>query len=616
MRKLRSVGALVVVPLGLVGACISNSPSPGGPGIDAGFDFDGGLDGAAPVDAGADSSAHDAGGTDAGVHDAAAPDATSDAGAADTGPGDAGQGDSSTQDSSTQDSSTQDSGAQDSSVPDSSAGDSSSADAGSVDAAPIDAGIGGIRVANLVPDGVAIDFCFIPSGGSFASATPYMSTVGVSAGLAYTQVSEYATAPTDAPYTVRIVAAGAADCLTAYAGVADTTTAGPTAINPVTVALVGGGGDASALSTLALADDGAPTAPPFGSRVRIVHAAPLDPAIDFEMGAGPIWKSPLQSGLAFGQTSSAATAASGAPTPDPAGFIHISTNSTQVTATRSGTDVTSGYDQYFGTASAFYVGSAASSTSPLGVLTCDDLQSSGHFTSCVMHVGAPTFHQLRWINLAPDSAPVDGCLRMPPSATYAALAPNLAYLTMTGPTTTYPDYTSFDAIYAPAGTSCATSVVGLNESTLTILNGLVTMIETTFTPTPGYSLVVSGSGEGNASAGSQAGVSAWNDTYGSSAPSIDLVGAPAVGLATTLLTDVGGYGSGESGELVTPGTYAFTATNAGAGDAGVLAAASGVVLGAGTTTGVFFYELADGGTLAFCSLPVSEDAGTLVTCTP
>ena len=125
------------------------------------------------------------------------------------------------------------------------AADSAAADSSATDSTTLDAGDAGdalIRFANLVSDlASAVDFCVAPSGGSFT--TPYMNAQGVSAGLAYKDVSEYAALPPASGFTVRVVAAGSSSCTSALA--ADVAVGPSTAASPTTVTFTGLSGDGS-----------------------------------------------------------------------------------------------------------------------------------------------------------------------------------------------------------------------------------------------------------------------------------------------------------------------------------------------------------------------------------
>ena len=145
-----------------------------------------------------------------------------------------------------------------------------------------DAGGALIRFANLVSNlGSAVDFCVAPTGSAFT--TPYMNTQGVSGGLSYKDVSEYAALAPASGFKVRVVAAGSSGCGSALA--ADVNVGPSPAASPTTVTFTGLSGDAGTAPVLtALGDDAAATSPS-GVRFRAVHAAPSLGAASFEESA-------------------------------------------------------------------------------------------------------------------------------------------------------------------------------------------------------------------------------------------------------------------------------------------------------------------------------------------
>ena len=149
---------------------------------------------------GAGSSGGGDGGAEASPGEGGADTGTADTGAGDTGSGDTGSADSGDGDTGSMDTGTVDSGGGDTGATDSSTADSG--DGGSSPAALF-------RVAALMPDPAAVDFCWQQAGGAWNG--PVMLGWGISQRLAYQQVTEYVPVPVAAT-TVRFVAASANDC--------------------------------------------------------------------------------------------------------------------------------------------------------------------------------------------------------------------------------------------------------------------------------------------------------------------------------------------------------------------------------------------------------------------
>ncbi|MFO0630442.1 MAG: DUF4397 domain-containing protein [Polyangiales bacterium] len=96
-------------------------------------------------------------------------------------------------------------------------------DANATDVVTADVPVGtfDVRVAHLSPGAPAVDFCVRPaSATSWMGVSPTLRGLGVTAGLAYTQVTRYLSLPAGA-YTVRLVAPNSANCSTALANLPD-----------------------------------------------------------------------------------------------------------------------------------------------------------------------------------------------------------------------------------------------------------------------------------------------------------------------------------------------------------------------------------------------------------
>lgn len=543
------------------------------------------------------------GGEDAGGYDATTPEL-----------------DGTASDTSAPDTSVPDANVADTSVAETSLSDSNAPDAAleAGDDGAADAGLGAIRVANLSPGGAAVDFCFAPTSSAYGS--PYMKGVGVSAGIAYGSVSEYAgAAPSATGYSIRIVAAGATTCTTSLSGVADVSIPTPTATNPATIALVGVAGDGTApLTLLPLVDESAATAPAAGLRIRIVHAAPHQPATDFELGAGA-WTFALQTGVAYGKASSASTMATGAPTPDANGYLTTTIDSAQITAKQSLSEIASSYDDEFRTGSAFFVGNGSSA--PLGTVQCDDTSApSAHLSPCTLRTGGPTFHKIRFLHLAPDAPVADVCLSMSPIVPVgttgllaaAGVAGGESFLQLSGPIVTYPDVTSFDAFFMAVGGNCSTAIGATSiGSSLQAYDGTVTLLESTFGATPAYTLYFTLGDFIDTGDPSTANLAIANDDDVTGAETIDVYDAPDGGSATSLWSAVGPRDTSFFANL-TPGTYGFTVEDH--TTSSVLFATTGVSLTAGASVGLHFFDVsATTKSLARCNL-AAPDAGLVTTC--
>jgi hypothetical protein len=518
--RFRGVLALLTGTCLPLAACFGSSS--GGPGGTATFDA-GDLDGF-----GADSTLPEESGSDS------APDAAPEAGQ------DAGLDAPSTTDASRAD-------AADSAVP---------PEAG-------DAGGALIRFANLVANlGSAVDFCVAATGNAFT--TPYMNAQGVSAGLAYKDVSEYAALAPASGFNVRVVAAGSSGCASALA--ADVSVGPSTAASPTTVTFTGLAGDGGGLPVLeGLTDDAASTSPS-GIRFRAVHAAPSLGVADFEIGVSPYTEA-IQTAVPYGGAFASSTVASGGPTPDSRGYVVPGFGTAQVTVLLSGVETTSFYvgDNGTSTASvtAFLVGTAGSMVDPVGFVDCDELAApTGHKSSCPFNSAAPVTMPTRIFHGAPDQGAVDVCAGLGPmsspySASLIAAAGNAGgatFLQLTGDLTSIPANTDFKVAFAPVGQSCATDAFMSVGSSLRLQELTVAMIET-FGSSMGYqgypfeTSVAATAGAATVSFGSLAQQTAGGQI-------VDLFATVNAMTEIPLYAGIGGAGYG-SGETLLPGTTTF-----------------------------------------------------------
>jgi hypothetical protein len=591
MEKPSGMGIRRAVPAGFVGgclllaACFGNSSGGGGGG--ATFDS-GGADGV-----GFDSTMPEETGTDA------PPDSPADTGVA----ADA------------------DAGA-DSRV----TGDSSSADAAdsAAESSPPDGGDAGgalVRFANLVAGlGSSVDFCVAPSGGSFSA--PYMNAQGVSAGLAYTEVSEYAALPPSTGFKVRVVAAGSSSCATALAP--DVTIGPSTPASPTTVTFTGLPGDAGPAPTLTgWSDDSASTSPAGKVRFRAIHAAPGLGVVDFEVGVAP-YTAPLQTGVAYGSTFAASTVTTGGATPDAHGYVQPGFGTAQVTLLLAGVETTSFYvannGSPTGSVTAFLVGTAGSMTAPLGFVDCDELAApSGHKASCPFNSAAPVTIPVRVFHGAPDQGAVDVCAGLAPSslpfsANLVAAAGNSSgatFLQMTGDLTSIPANTDFKVGFAPVAQPCATSSFLVLTSSVRYQELAVMLLESNFPPSPTYNAYIAETGYPSSptAATLYVGSLVWQ---GPSSQSVDVYTTEGT-MPETQLVSALGANSSAGGYPETPDTYAFRVADHTAMTS--LYDKGGFPLSAGET--YFLWWLNQGssttGTLAQCPLS-QRTSDSLVTC--
>jgi hypothetical protein len=489
-----------------------------------------------------------------------------------------------------------------------------------------DGGVPLVRLAHLVRDFAAVDFCIAPAGLGFG--TPYMQSVGVATGLAYTAVSEYAPAPVGA-YSVRVVAAGSTACDTALPGISDVAVAGD---GPTTVALMGlaSGTGASAPALRAYPDDDSPTTPQSAAAwVRVIPAVPDAAPIDIELGAGN-YAVPMQNGVAYGATFTASTQAPGSPTPDSAGYIAPAIAYAQFTAKLLGAEVTSFADTWYARMSAFFVDfDGDAGAVQFGFVACDDAAASqGHLSTCKVRPGPPQFSPLRLANFAPDAPLLDVCLqingawfggsaatlRSPlrgPLLAEAGLAGGISPLQVTGVVTTVPQNTLLTIDYVPAGGDCSQAPVverGFGAGGLyDVTTNLAALVESQFAPDPYYGVALESptstplTGEAIFEiAYAAGGLSETIDIYetpegGSESriePSASFAGGPVNGLVVYSAVD---------GFIMAPGTYGLRVADH--GDGGTLYSTPAATFADDSYTGLYWIQDSPGhGGLVRCDL--------------
>jgi hypothetical protein len=268
-----------------------------------------------------------------------------------------------------------------------------------------------VRVAHLSPGAPPVDVCIRPAGAAQFTG-PVLKSLGVTAGLAYSQVTRHVDVPA-AALTVRIVAPNAADCSASLAGLPDV---GPLpalgAGTRTTVAATGLLDGTPAFGLQAFADEA--SAPAGQARLRFVHASPGTPAVDVGLGGGAAF-APVFEDVAFG--------AAGAPG---AGYVSVPPLSgveVSARATGSSSDVIAVKPVNLpagAVATAFAIGELESVERPLRVLLCvDSAAPSGALAACTVVGGAPERARVRVAHLSPDAPAVDVCLRPSGPAAFA-----------------------------------------------------------------------------------------------------------------------------------------------------------------------------------------------------
>jgi len=233
-----------------------------------------------------------------------------------------------------------------------------------------------LRVAHLSPDAPAVDLCVKLGSGSFTG--PVLKGLGVTAGLAYSQVTRYLTLDAG-QYTARLVAPNAADCSTSLASLPDyvlPSLSGGTYATAAAVGLVGG---TPAFTVKPFVDDH--TAPAGQTALRFVHASPGTPNVDVGVGSGASF-APIFTNVAYPDTGSGmGIDANGYYATAP---LTNATVSARVHGTTTDALVIPGVDLAAGdTATAFAIGILGDVTTPLEVLACiDNAPPVGNLAAC------------------------------------------------------------------------------------------------------------------------------------------------------------------------------------------------------------------------------------------
>lgn len=230
-----------------------------------------------------------------------------------------------------------------------------------------------LRVAHLAPDAPAVDVC-LASKGSTTFRGPVLKALGVTAGLSYSQVTNYV-ALSEGAYTVRIVAPNAASCSQALAGLPDVTdlpelTSGVRATVAATGLLAAGA--ANPFKVRAYVDQVGASAGK--SAVRFVHAAAGAPSVDVGIGAGTSYV-PLFLDNAFGKSTAYAER-------DPI-IAHV-VFSVRLTGTQHVALEVSGFTIDAGNSATLFAIGTVNGPKPLQALLCQDRQESGLLASCVI----------------------------------------------------------------------------------------------------------------------------------------------------------------------------------------------------------------------------------------
>ena len=252
-----------------------------------------------------------------------------------------------------------------------------------------------VRIAQWSPDVGTADVCFATQGASFSAETPQLAPMfvtsdagtavdggdGGATGLAFPQVTSYLVIPPGA-YTVRLVAAGAADCNASLADLASVT------LNDGTYTTLAAVGERMPMQTdqplklVSFADD--VTAPTGQIALRFINASPQLLSVDLGTGslanAGTPF-SPLFTGVAFGTAGSAAGTDAG--TVDANGYLasnpfagatlsaHLSTNSATDTVTATSVTVSAP-----SAATIAVIGGVTGDPTPPRFLQCADVDDS------------------------------------------------------------------------------------------------------------------------------------------------------------------------------------------------------------------------------------------------
>jgi hypothetical protein len=151
-------------------------------------------------------------------------------------------------------------------------------------------------VAHLSPDAPAVDFCLLPEGAP--AVGPVLQSVGVNAGLSYSNVTGYLPVAAGT-YGIRLLAADALTCDDAlgipdFAGV---TVSENTNYTVAATGMVSPAGNDAPFALKAYVDS---LAVPAGQvSVRFIHLSPDTPNVDVGLGSGDSF-SPLFSNVSYG----------------------------------------------------------------------------------------------------------------------------------------------------------------------------------------------------------------------------------------------------------------------------------------------------------------------------
>jgi hypothetical protein len=341
-----------------------------------------------------------------------------------------------------------------------------------------------VRVAHLSPGAPAVDVCVRPaSATSWTGVRPTLATLGVAAGLAYSQVTRYLTLDAGA-YTVRIVAPASANCDTALAGLPDTNLPMLPGGARATVGAVGVVGDMGATAfRLQPYVDEAPAG--MGEiKVRFVHSSPGTPAVDVGIPAMGTMFTGVFNNVAFPNAATpyftSATALTGASLA--ARVAGMATAAGQYPVQVDGVNVPLGT-----TVSTFAIGRLGNAMTPLRVLVCNDgatAMGNPNLGACnVLGTNPapmpPAQINVRVAHLSPGAPAVDFCVRPTSAMGWAGVRPvlrslggaaSISYTQMTR-------YVALDAgaytarLVAPGSADCNTSLAGLPDYPLPMLAG-------------------------------------------------------------------------------------------------------------------------------------------------
>jgi len=235
-----------------------------------------------------------------------------------------------------------------------------------------------LRVAHLSPNAPSVDFCIQNGTGSFTG--PVLKSLGVTAGLAYPQVTKYLTV-TEGTYTVRLVAPNAASCDTSLAGLPTYTLPALSNGTYATAAAVGLVGGTPGFTVKPFVDDF--TAPAGQGRLRFIHASPGTPAVDVGVLAAPTF-TPIFTNVTYPSIGSGTGIdANGYYATAPLTNVTLSARPTGTTTDAlviPGVSLAAG-----STATAFAIGILGSTPTPLKVLLCgDNAAPTGELSTCAV----------------------------------------------------------------------------------------------------------------------------------------------------------------------------------------------------------------------------------------